>query len=156
MFSSQADNLSVLALEKSGSDLLHISFEPFWMKKKNLKSLAIGDTFLIQDNMPMVYVLDGTDIVGQARLGQHDNCGEMIVVEATEHMMKKSSQSDKLMKLWPKFAVIPKDKFVVGNMVELSNGGHTSVVLYGTDGRVGIASIHASSKGYILQIDEVL
>jgi len=156
MFSSQADNLLILALEKGGRDLLHISFEPFWMKKKSLKRLAIGDAFLIHDDMPMVYVLDGTDIIGQARLGQHDNGGEMIVVEATEHMMQKSSQSDKLLKLWPKFAVIPKDKFVVGNMIELSSGGHNSVVLYGSNGRVGVASIHSSSKGYVLRIDEIL
>lgn len=155
MFSTQADSLCLLALENTDDTSLHLSFEPFEIKKKSLSNLRNGDIFLLSKSLPNIYLLDGTNIVGQAKLGVHMG-REALLVEATEHIIQKVYKHKNRAKIWGKFATIQREDLEVGKITPLDFGGHRNIVLYRDEVALALASLHNSTKGYVLQINKVL
>jgi len=153
MFDTQASNLSKMILDGKSKDSLHISFEPMFARKKDIKKLKHGDLFFIKDSMPLVYIMHKNQIVGQARLGMHQE-SVAVIIEANEHMPKNRTKEKSQIKLWPKFALLKDEDFRVGNIVPLAHDGHTNIILYHKSNKIAIANLLQNKRGYVLEIKE--
>ena len=155
MFSTQANGLSNLMMDSNNQGYLHVSFEPVCMSKKDLRSLKEGDLFFMKKSMPKVYIVEKNRVVGQAKLGMH-NDSKAIIIEATEHMSKNRIKETKYINLWPKFSLLKREEFRVGNLISLGSDGDQNIILYHKSNKIATANMLKNETGYILELKEIL
>jgi len=109
----------------------------------------------MKKSMPKVYIVEKNRVVGQAKLGMH-NDSKAIIIEATEHMSKNRIKETKYINLWPKFSLLKREEFRVGNLISLGSDGDQNIILYHKSNKIATANMLKNETGYILELKEIL
>jgi len=104
--------------------------------------------------LPNLYIYRKGIVVGQAKIGRVDN-GEAVIISAKERITDIDKAEEKYTPIECRFATIPKEKFVVGKLVELASLATDNILILSKKKLLASARLVKGNKEYLLEIKEV-
>jgi len=153
MRNTQANGLQRTLLRSQNPKLYFVSFEPFMLKKSELKSLKAGTLLHLGKKLPQLYVYRKGVVVGQVDIGQI-NGKEVVIVSAKERISNLGKPEPKYATVECRIAILPKKAFVVGKLVTPSGVSLDHILLFVKQELVAVAALLQNEEGYFLQIQE--
>jgi len=123
------------------------------LKKSELKSLKTGESIALGKKLPQLYVYRKERVIGQLSLGQTEN-GAVVIVSAKERIVNLGKPESKYQMLECRIALLDKEDFVVGRLVQLPTGSLEDILLVTKAEVLASAKLLQNSEGYYLQITE--
>ena len=153
MYNCQADGLSHALLSNYNSKLYSVAFVPMSFKKSELSSLGVSDIIEIGAKLPKLFIYKKSTVVGQARLGQVDG-QNAVIISAKERIVDTGKPEPKSVVLECRFAIIPKDKFIVSRLVRIPAQSTEHILLFVKKKLIATARLVETNGVFALQIKE--
>ncbi len=155
MHNRQAIGLKKMMLSGVRPKVYFLAFEPFEIKKSELKELSKGKLIELGASLPNLYIYKNNIVIGQVKLGL-DKSRESIIVLAKERIANFGKSKSRNSILDARISIFRKSDFVVGKLIRLPEGSFDNIILFVKNKPIWLAKLVYKEGNYYLLCDEIL